>query len=147
MPGFGDHEREQLAACIRDSTPGTLHATAANLGDIKHIWLRLSSVAIFSLRASSLGQFSISQEAAIADPILLKVSNEAIMESRLNYKADCTVFLQLFELHFLETSLLTSAHAALSRSVHEMMMMGAIDLDLVIERTVKKFNSLLFLDA
>ena len=43
------------------------------------------------------------QEAAIADRILLEVSNEAIMESRLNYKADCAMFLQLFELHFPET--------------------------------------------
>ncbi len=100
MQGFGDHEREQLEACIRDSTPEPLSATAANLGVVKHIWLRLSSFAIFSLRAWSLSQFYISQEEAIADPILLEVVNEAIMESHLNYKADCTVFLQLIELHF-----------------------------------------------
>ena len=121
LPGFGDHEREQLEACVGDSNRETLPATAANLGVIKLIWLRLSSAAIFSLRAWSLSQFSISQEAAIADPIhLLEVSNEAIVESRLNYKAGCTLFLQLFELHFPETSLSTNAHAALCRAVHEM---------------------------
>jgi hypothetical protein len=147
LPGFGDHEREQSEACIGDSTPETLLATAANLSVVKHIWPRLSSAAIFSLRAWSLSQFYISQEAAIADPILLEVSNEAIMESRLNYKADCTMFLQLFELHFPETSLSTNAHAALCRAVHEMMMMGAIVPDLGIERTVNKFTTLLFLDA
>ncbi len=32
-------------------------------------------------------------------------------------------------------------------AVHEMMMMGAIVLDLGIERTVNKSTSLLFLDA
>jgi hypothetical protein len=77
----------------------------------------------------------------------LEVSNEAMMESRLNYKADCTVFLQLFELYFPKTSLATNAHAALCRAVHGMMMMGDIVSDLEIERTVNKFASLLFLDA
>ena len=37
LPGFGDHERGQLEACIGDSTPETLLATAANLGVVKHI--------------------------------------------------------------------------------------------------------------
>jgi hypothetical protein len=132
LPGFGDHEREQLDACIGDSSPETLPVTAANLGDVKHIWLRLSLAAILSLRAWSLSQFYISQEAAIADPILLEVTNEAIMESRLNYKADLPVFLQLFELHFPETSLSTNAYATLCRAVHEIMMMGAIVPDLGI---------------
>jgi hypothetical protein len=147
LPGFGDHEIEQLEACVGDSSPKTLPATAANLGVVKHVWLRLSSAAIFSLRAWSLSQFYISQDAAIADPIFLEVSNEAIMDSRLNYKADCTVFLQLFELHFPETSLSTDAHVDLCRAVHEMMMMAAIVPDLGIERTVNKFTSLLFLDS
>ncbi len=51
LPGFGDHERELLEACIGGSTPETLPATAANLRVVKQILLRLSTVAIFSLRA------------------------------------------------------------------------------------------------
>ena len=103
LPGFGDHERELLEAFIGRSTLETLLATAANLRVVKHILLRLSSTAIFSLRAWWLSQFYISQEEAIAEPILLEITNEEIMKSRLDYKADCTVFLQLFELHFPET--------------------------------------------
>ena len=52
--GFGDHERKLLEVCIGDSTPETLPVTAANLGALKHIWLRLSSTEIVSLRAWSL---------------------------------------------------------------------------------------------
>ena len=147
LPGFGDHERELTEACIGGSTPETLPITTDNLRVVKHILLRLSSAEIFSLRAWSLSQFYISQEEAIAEPILLEITNEEIMKARLDYKADCTVFLQLFELHFPETSLSTNAHAALCRAVHEMMMMGAIVPDLGIERTVNKLPSRLLLDA
>ncbi len=73
LPGFGDHERELLEACIGGSTLETLPATAANLRVVNHILLRLFSAAIFSLRAWSLSQFYISQEEAIAEPILLRL--------------------------------------------------------------------------
>ncbi len=54
LPGFSDHEREQLEACIGDSTPETLPSTAANLGVVKHIWLRLFLVAIVPLSEHAL---------------------------------------------------------------------------------------------
>ena len=60
--GLNNHEREQLEACIGESTPETLPITAANLGVVKHMWLRLSSAIFFSLRAWSLSQFYISQK-------------------------------------------------------------------------------------
>ncbi len=77
----------------------------------------------------------------------MEITNEEIMKSRLDYKADCTVFLRLFKLHFPETLLSTNAHAALCRTVHEMMIMGAIVLVLGIKRTVNKLPSRLLLDA
>ena len=64
--------------------------------------------------------------------------NNDIKESRNAYRADCAVFLTLFERHFPRSSLSTNAHSTACRVVYEMDMMGALLMELGIERTVSR---------
>ncbi len=66
----------------------------------------------------------------------LNYANITITQTRNAYRADCAVFLTLFERHFPRTSLSTNAHSAVCRAIYEMEMMGAIIIELGIERTV-----------
>ncbi len=103
---------------------------------MKHIWLRICSVAIFSLRCWSLGGLRCTKARADEDPGALNDMNIAITQSRNAYRADCAVFLTLFERHFPRSSLSTNAHSAACRAIYEMEMMGALIMELGIERTV-----------
>ena len=105
---------------------------------MKRIWLRISSAAIFSLRCWSLAGLRCTKARADEDPDYLNAVNNAIKESRNAYRADCAVFLTLFERHFPRSSLSTNAHSAACRAVYEMDMMGALLMELGIERTVSK---------
>jgi hypothetical protein len=143
LPGFEEHERELLQAAEgASSSPDTLHETSIHLEVIKQIWLRISSAAIFSLRCWSLGGLQCTKEVADADPELLYCVNERIKATRYDYEADCKVFMALMEVHFPRTSLSTNAHSAVCRAKYEMEMMGALILELGIERTVS-YHSLL----
>jgi hypothetical protein len=139
LPGFEEQERELLQDAEGNaSSPDTLHGTANNLHVMKHIWLRISSAAIFSLRCWSLAGLRCTKARADEDPDYLNAVNNAIKESRNAYRADCAVFLTLFERHFPRSSLSTNAHSAACRAVYEMDMMGALLMELGIERTVSK---------
>ena len=137
LPGFEEHERELLeAAQGASSSPDTLHETANNLQVIKQIWLRVCSAAIFSLRCWSIGGLRCTKDVADADPELLYAVNERIKMTRYEYVADCNVLMSLLEVHFPRTSLSTNAHSAVCRAKYEMEMMGALLMELGIERTV-----------
>jgi hypothetical protein len=56
--------------------------------------------------------------------------------ARYEYVADCNVLMSLLEVHFPRTSLSTNAHSAVCRAKYEMEMMGALLMELGIERTV-----------
>ncbi len=62
--------------------------------------------------------------------------NNVITKSRNAYKADCIIFSTLFESHFPRASLSTNAHSSACRVVYEMEMMGALLMELGMERTV-----------
>ena len=69
LPGFEEQERELLQDAEGNvSSPDTLHGTVNNLHVMKHIWLRISSVAIFSLRCWSLARLRCTK--AQADEVL-----------------------------------------------------------------------------
>jgi hypothetical protein len=143
LPGFEEHETELLqAAKGASSSPDTLHETSNNLQVIKQIWLRISSAAIFSLRCWSMGGLQCTKDVAGADPELLLCRNERIKWTRNDYAADCKVFMSLMEVNFPRTSLSTNAHSAVCRAKYEMEMMGALLMELGIERTVS-YHSLL----
>jgi hypothetical protein len=112
-----------------------LHETANNLQGIKQIWLRISSAAIFSLRCWSMDELQCPKDVAGADPELLLCVNERIKWTRNDYVADCKVFTSLMEVHFPRTSLSTNAHSDVCRAKYEMEMMGALLMELGIERT------------
>ncbi len=118
------------------SSPYTLHGTANNLHVMKHIWLRICSAAIFSLRCWSLGGLRCTKTRADEDPDYFNGVNIAIAQSRNAYRADCEVFLTLFERHFPRSLLSTNAHSAACRAIYEMEMVGALIMELGIERTV-----------
>ena len=144
LPGFEEHERELLQAAEgSSSSPDTLHETTNNLQVIRHIWLRICSAAIFSLRCWSMKKLRCTKDAADEDPGNLDDVNRRIAASRYEYEADCTMFLALFEVYFPRTSLSTNAHSAACRAKYEMEMMGALLLELGIERTVS-YHSLIF---
>jgi len=134
LPGFGDHEVDLLTTTRGSNNPSSLQESASNLKAFMHVWLRLSSATLFSLRGWALLVCTDDMEAA--NPGTLDRVNQAIKEARENYKADITVALQLMEIHFPKSSLSSNAHSAVCRAVHEMAMMGAILPELGIERLV-----------
>jgi hypothetical protein len=139
LSGFEEQERELLQDAEGDaSSPDILHGTANNLHVVKHIWLRISSAAIFFLRCWSLGGLRCTKAQADEVPGALNHVNNAITESRNAYMADCAVFLTFFERHFPRASLSTNAHSVTCRDVYEIDMMGALLMELGIERTVSK---------
>ena len=134
--GFEDHEKDLLLSSGSSSHPNTLQHIASNLQVVKHIWLRISSAAIFSLRSWAQQGLRCTKEESDLIPGLLQDTNETIKRTREEYKSDCFVFLKLFETHFPHSSLSTNAHSAICRVVYEMEMMWALIMELGIERTV-----------
>ncbi len=136
LPGFEDHEKDLLLSSGGSFPPDTLQDIVGNLKVVKHIWLRICSAAIFSLRSWAQEDLRCTKEYEDLIPGELDRTNEKIRRSRDEYKSDCFVFLKLFETHFPRSSLSTNAHSAICRAVHEMDMMGALLIELWIEKTL-----------
>ncbi len=131
LHGFREQERELLQDAEGNaSSPCTLHGAANNLHIMKHIWLRISFVAIFSLRCWSLARLRCTKARAGEVRGALNHVNNVITESRNAYRADCAVFLTLFERHFPRASLSTNVHSAAFRAIYEMDMLGALLMEL-----------------
>ena len=62
--------------------------------------------------------------------------SERIKGARYEYVADCNICMSLMEVHFLRTSLSTNAHSVVYRAKYEMEIMGALLMELGIERRI-----------
>jgi len=118
------------------------HANENNLQVIKQIWLCICSAAIFSIRCWFVGGFQCTKDVVNADPELLYCVNERINGAGYEYVEDCNVFMSLMEVHFPRTTLSTKVHSVVCRAKCEMEMMGALRMELGIERTVSYYSLL-----
>jgi hypothetical protein len=84
-----------------------------------------------------MGGLQSTKDVANANPELFWCVNAHIKCTPCDFVADCKIFMSLMEVHFPRTPLSTNAHSVICRAKYEIEMMGALHIELGIERTAR----------